>query len=371
MEIKLDCRYYIGDKPCKYKRLCHNCPFYSTVGTRILIIKLGAIGDALRTTPILQALARQYRVHYITWITDSASFPVLSRDPRIDRLIDIGSPEILTVFPQEFDLLLSLDKAPSATAVAMLVKAHTRRGYAMSPWGTMDVFNDAAEYSRMLGLDDELKFRRNIKTYQETIYEIAELPFQRDPYGYQLDPADRDRAEEILLGSNCRGTGPRVGFNTGCGPVFATKKWPDEHFIRLGESLYSQLDSQIYLLGGESERSSNRAIESALDGIAADTGVHSINVFAGILAGLDLVVTGDTMALHLALAVKTKVVALFGPTCHQEIDLYGLGEKLVATTECTPCYKCSCTRDVSCMSELTPERVSRVISGMLGGDPTA
>ncbi len=61
MLLKLDCRYYKGEKPCKFNRLCKGCSHYEPMGKRILIIKLGATGDVLRTTPILKPLKEIYQ----------------------------------------------------------------------------------------------------------------------------------------------------------------------------------------------------------------------------------------------------------------------------------------------------------------------
>jgi ADP-heptose:LPS heptosyltransferase len=365
MDAKLDCRYYLGEKPCKHKRLCVDCPEYIPMGIRVLIIKLGAIGDALRTTPILQALTRKYPKNHVTWITDTESFPILEGNPLIDKLLNMDTSDIIQVFGQEFDLMLSLDKAPSAIATATRVKATIRRGYVMSPWGTLDIFNDASRYSLMLGLDDDLKFNRNQKTYQETIYEIAELPYRRDPYVYHLDRAVKNTGRELVSSMPVKGSGPKIGFNTGCGPVFATKKWPDDHFVALGKLLSDKLDARIYLLGGGTEKIANDQIAANVGNHAVNIGIHPIKYFAGILADLDIVVTSDTMGMHLALAVSTPVVTLFGPTCHQEIDLYDCGEKIVSETDCTPCYRSHCDRNVSCMEEISAGHVFNTISSVL------
>ncbi len=357
MEARLNCRYYLGEKPCKYKRLCQGCMHYLPMGRRILILKLGAMGDALRTTPILHALEREYPLRHITWITDQQSYSILKNNSAIDRLLTIDSPDILRIFGQEFDLLLSLDKAPQIIALSSIVRAFERKGFVMSPWGTLDVYNESARYALALGLDDELKFRINRKTYQETIYEIADLPYQRDHYIYELPQESRTTAKTLLMQLNAPGTGPRIGLNTGCGDIFATKKWPDYHFIQLAHDLRNKMDARVYLLGGNREINSNRHIVSILENQVVDTGVNSLDVFAGVISHLDMIITGDTMALHLALALQTKVIGLFGPTCAHEIDFYGLGNALVATDECCPCYRSKCQKPESCMATITPDIV--------------
>jgi heptosyltransferase-2 len=77
------------------------------------------------------------------------------------------------------------------------------------------------------------------------------------------------------------------------------------------------------------------------------------------------VVTGDTTALHLAVGLRKKVVALFGPTCAQEIELYGRGEKIVSPLSCSPCYRRSCDRDPNCMKTVSAEEVLKATNRLL------
>ena len=79
----------------------------------------------------------------------------------------------------------------------------------------------------------------------------------------------------------------------------------------------------------------------------------------------DLIVTGDTMALHAALALGKKVVGLFGPTSAAEIEMYGRGIKLTGTVDCLCCYQVSCARNPACMDTISPEMVLRAIKKLL------
>jgi len=368
MEPNLDCKYYLGEKPCRFKRICFGCPHYQSMGVRVLILKLGAMGDALRTTPILHAINRKYANNFITWVTDLESFPVLQDNPMIDRLL-LNSPDFtLPLLAQEFDWVICLDKDPSVISLASRINARVRHGFAMSPYGTLDIFNEASRYSLALGLDDNLKFFSNSKTYQEIIYEMIELPYSRDPYIFVLSEEDKLKAKKNLSNFTLSGNGPSIGLNTGCGTVFATKKWPDSHFEKLARMLYRKYDAKVYLLGGKSEKASNKDIEESLSGIAVTPEPEKLGVFAGILNEMDYVVTSDTLALHLALAVGTNVLGLFGPTCHQEIDFYGRGEPVVIESECSPCYRKICKFPVSCMQNLKPETIFQVLEKQINRD---
>ena len=114
----------------------------------------------------------------------------------------------------------------------------------------------------------------------------------------------------------------------------------------------------ILLLGSEPERARNEAIRQGIGPAAVDTGANnSLHDFAGLIGQCDLVVTSDTLGMHLAIGLKRRVVALFGSTCHQEIDLFGRGVKVVTDFECSPCYLQTCPLKVTCMDDLSAVRV--------------
>ena len=79
---------------------------------------------------------------------------------------------------------------------------------------------------------------------------------------------------------------------------------------------------------------------------------------------MSVVVTSDTLGMHLAIALKKKIVALFGPTCPQEIDLYDRGVKLFTSAPCAPCYKQTCP-DAVCMKGIRPGRVLEEIGHLI------
>ena len=85
-----------------------------------------------------------------------------------------------------------------------------------------------------------------------------------------------------------------------------------------------------------------------------------------------VVVTGDTLAMHLALAQGKRTVVLFGPTSAAEIELYGLGEKVVPEMECLSCYKTSCDFVPNCMDLISTDMVERAVVRQLAiGRPAA
>ncbi|MBN2055619.1 glycosyltransferase family 9 protein [bacterium] len=358
--VNVDCRYYIGEKPCKYKRLCAGCSDYSPMGTRILIVKFGAMGDALRTTPILTGLRRTYQPLHITWLTDAISHPLLAGNPYIDQLWIAGAESLARLMSERFDLVLNFDKVPEALASAHLAKAARKLGFRMTEQGTLGIYNEHSRYSWLLGLSDPIKFKLNTLTYQQMIFEMAELSYDRasDFYSLGLGDAHRNKAAALFEQYGIRGGQPVVGLNTGCGPVFATKKWTEAGYIQLAKLLAERFHARILLLGGKAELERNQRIATALGNIAINTGNdHHIKEFAALIERCDLVVTGDTVAMHIAIALRREVVALFGPTCHQEIDLYDRGEFVVTDFPCAPCYLKVSPMNPTCMEALRPETV--------------
>lgn len=364
-EFKIDCTYFAGEKPCKFKRSCKDCPFYAPVGFKILIIKLAAIGDVLRTTPLLYGIKRLYPESHITWITDSSSVDVLKNNPLIDKVLPYDMANILRLQIEEFNLLYSLDKEIRATALAEMVKATEKKGFSFHKKGNIYPLNEEALYAFRLGIDDDLKFNINQKTYQEIIFEACNIPYEKDEYIFRLLPEEIEEGKRYFNELGIHDDNIIIGLNTGSGRIYATKKWSEEGFIELAHKLHNTIDNiKIVLLGGPDEIERNRIIKEKAPVI--DTGHNnSLRRFASIINNCHLLVTGDTLAMHLAIAQKIPVVTFFGPTCPQEIELYGRGKKIIANHDCLPCYKCECKREVSCLYKMSSDEVYNSVTELL------
>ena len=364
MKVNLDCIHYIGDKPCIFKRPCEDCPEYRPMGTRILVIKLAAIGDVLRTTALIGGLLRSYSDPHITWVTDPGAAELIRGTGGIGRLLTFDLGTVLSLMSQRFDLVICLDKEPRAIALAEMVKAEKKLGFGMSPEGSLTIFNRESEYALRLGLDDPLKFHENAKSYPEIIYEMCGIPYRGEKYVVSLDPRDVRLAQAVLRDKGILGVGgtasrsPMIGLNTGAGPAFTHKAWTTEGFSRLARVLKERAGGTIVLLGGSREIENNREIEALSGGAAvAVGGDQGLREFAAMISLMDLLVTGDTMALHLAVGIGIPTVAIFGPTAHQEVDLFGLGEKVVTTIGCAPCYRGRCDKNPHCMDAVSVDEV--------------
>ncbi len=358
MKYHVDCRHFLGDKPCRFGDTCTACKHYAPQRERILVIKLGAIGDVLRTTPLLPALLNRYQDAHITWLTDESARELLEHNPLIDRLLVHNLETVLRLQVEQFSLLICLDKEANATALAMTTSAREKRGFGLSPHGSIIPLNPEAEYAFALGLSDELKFRVNRKSYQEIVFEAVGLPYRREEYVLSLDPDHLTYGRQVMARSAAGPDDTVLGLCVGAGTRFANKTWTEEGFIAIARRLSEEPGTRVVLLGGRLEEDRMRSIHARLRERVFDTGCHhSLGQFAGILNCCDVGVSGDTVSMHIAVGLRKLVLAIFGPTCPQEVELYGRGAKVVSSVPCAPCYRQECDQAETCMDAISPEMV--------------
>ncbi|MAX22932.1 MAG: glycosyl transferase [Phycisphaeraceae bacterium] len=373
-----DCRHYRGDKPCFANRLCGGCDHYAPYDARICIIKLGALGDVVRTLCILPELRSQYRNAQITWITKPNAARMLAGHPDIDRLLVFDAINAMTLMREEFDLMICLDKEAEPAGLAMGIQAKKKLGVGLSRHGTPIPLNDEAVSYFELGLSDDLKFNLNTKTYQELVYSAFGWQYNKQRYTLPLDADERAKHVSRLSEQGWDEARPTLGINVGAGKVFANKMWPAGKQAALIQELKAlEPGLQVLLLGGPDERPIIDEIIRKLDLAGASEGVfdgethHKEPAFVALVDLCTVLLSGDTMAMHVAIALEKGVVVLFGPTCQQEIALYGQGEKLVADVACGPCYKRTCDQGDVCLDAVEMDdavkAVRRVLQQKLAG----
>ena len=282
-----------------------------------LIVKLGAMGDVLRTTTILRALEGP-----VTWVTRPASLPLLENVPQIAEVIPLAEAE-RRLRGRRFDLAACLDDEPEACRLLDLVTYDRHVGsylqdgrvvYGPSarPWYDMGLMSRFGKERA-----DELK-KLNTQSYQEHLFAMFERRFAGEEYvfGYAPQPADQRR----------------LGIEMRADPRWRWKRWgrSPELLERLGAD---GLDLFIFQQRDD------------LRDFIAD--VNSCGV----------VLTGDTLTMHVALALRKRVIAVFGPTSAAEIYGYGRLTKVTSPIECVCCYLRDCAKDPNCMDLIPLERL--------------
>ncbi len=368
--VRLDCRHYRGDRPCA-QGCVGGCAHYEPMGRRILIIKLGALGDVIRTEALLPGLKSRYPSSQITWVSRANGCRMLANNPWIDRCLVFDAETLCHLRWERFHLVINLDKEPGPAALAMQVQADDRRGIGLSRQGTTYPLNPEAHYYFALGLSNDLKFHENRSSYQRLIYEAVGLDYQGQRYAVFPGAANHAAARAALHRAGVDPHRRLVGLNTGAGDAIAHKTWPAGKFVSLARNLQGRGDCRVVLLGGPQEADRNAWIARQVGGEIVDPGCHHGELdFAALIKRCAVVLSGDTTAMHLAIAQRVPVVVLFGPTCPQEIDLYGRGVKLVSTIGCAPCYRRHCELSPTCMDLITVKQAEHALVRWLEGAPS-
>ncbi len=366
--FKFDCRYFLPDKPCVYHKrdgsVCA-CSHYQKVLKRMLIIKMGEAGDVLRTTGILRGLRKKYRACHVTWVVSPHCKEVLSENPLVDQILSYSENVLAELQVRSFDLLINLDLSCEGSALATLIKAEKKIGFGMTEAGHIVPLNPEAREWFSMSLRDDFK-KANRKTYPRIISEIVGIPYKKDPMILRLSSRESVLSKAFVRENKIRKTDFVVGLNTGAGQRWALKKWRVEGFLELIKALSVYPHIKIVLFGSELEKERNAFLvkNSPVPLILGKT-ENSVREFFSILNICDLLVTGDTLALHAGLALRKKVIVLFGPTSPWEIELFGLGEKIVAPLDCICCYKNTCDFKPNCMETISADRVFKSIKKFL------
>ncbi|TAK67808.1 MAG: glycosyltransferase family 9 protein, partial [Bacteroidetes bacterium] len=210
-QVKRDCRFFRADVPCKPHKQhgvhCVDkkgkpCAYYDRVGKRILIIKLGAIGDVIRTTPLLHKLKQVEPHAELWWLTYSPD--VVPRS--VDVILSYNAQSLAILQATRFDVVYNLDKDREASALCSLLAAKKKKGYTLRE-GKCVPINKAAEHKYLTGLFDDLS-KANTKSYQEEIFELCGFKFSGEEYIMPEVPPFPWKLPNKK---------PIVGLNTGCG----------------------------------------------------------------------------------------------------------------------------------------------------------
>ncbi len=356
----VDCRRFTGYKPCFPGKVCApDCADFDPIGTKILIVNLDAMGNVLVTTSVLAAIKRKYPTSRIGWITLKNAAPLLLNNPFIDEIYQWEPESRLILQHMTFDVALNVDKSRRSGAFIASVEAKEKLGFGLHPNGCVVPLNKEAGENYALGLDDHIKFRVNKKTVQQIQCEQFRLEYRRDPYVLELTGEEKAFCAEYRKRAGIRESETVVGFNTGCSELYPNKKLAIDQHVRLIRILSLVPNIRLVLVGGPEDTERNAEIARIAAGAVINTPTTE-----GLRRGLcyenicDAVITGDSFGMHAAIGLKKFVVAWFGVTCPDEIDLYDRGVKIVpAGLECSPCWKRECPHDLECVRAVDLEAI--------------
>lgn len=364
MILKTDCKHFPGDRPCSYNKLegkiCNDCEHYSPIDFKILIIKLDAVGDVLRTTAILPALKRKYKNSHVTWITKQNATPIFANNKFVDRVLAFENPSLpFRLQTEEFDLLIHPDSSPVSSPIASIVKAKEKFGFTLDNKGCVTPLNENATEWFEMGAFDQFK-KKNKKSYQKIIHEIIGLEYKRDEIQIFLSAEEKIFRDQFYTKNNLSRFQNIVGINTGAGSRWQFKQWRLDGIESVIKNLIGR-NIGVILFGGKEEEERNKYLSQKFPEAINSGTNNSLREFFALIDISNVVLTGDTMALHAAAALKKNVVCFFGPTSSNEIEDYGRIIKIVPEMDCLVCYKMECDFKPNCMDLISEEKILQAI----------
>jgi heptosyltransferase-2 len=311
-----------------------------------LIIKLGAICDVIRTTPLIVKYRSLYPRCHISWITQS---PDILPSSQIDVIYKFDFASVYAVQNMKFDIAINLDKEPEACSLLKDVTATLKYGFTWKDYH-IDVATPAAEHKLMTGLFDHIS-KINTKHYLDEIFEICHLQFNDEPFLLDVNPQYAKKWDSLKISAEGK---PVVGLNTGCGKRWTTRLWPNEYWIQLIKSLQQQGYYPI-VLGGAAEDENNRVL-------SAQTGVYypghfSLPEFIALTSKCNAIVTQVSMMMHIVTALRIPMVLMNNIFNKNEFYLYGKGVIVEPSTGCDCYYGNTCSRQRTCMHDIMPELI--------------
>jgi ADP-heptose:LPS heptosyltransferase len=347
----VDCRLYRGSAPCEpHKRdgrPCEGCDLYDPIVDEVLIVKLGAMGDVLRTTALLPDIIAAHERPAITWVAHAESLELLAACPLVHRSVaaDRAVPMLTT---RRFAAAYVLDPDEEALALGRLATAAVRRGYRSGDHGTaVGVEAGGDDTLFRLGLSDRLK-RENRRSYLNLLIATTGLQWS----GRQPRVVLREDVLEAVREELAPLARPRIGVNAGASDRWQHKRWTREHLAEFVARLHDEGMSAV-LFGTGEDAVVNRQLAKRFGPrvLSFESAGSTDRLFAAI-AQLDALVTTDTLAMHAAWALQRPIVALIGPTSAAELDLDPDDLKLTSDLPCLGCYRPRCDIELHCMERL-------------------
>ncbi|MBS3076672.1 glycosyltransferase family 9 protein [Candidatus Pacearchaeota archaeon] len=290
---------------------------------KIVMIKLGALGDVIRTLPLAAAIKKNFPQSELTWITKADSSELIKTDSHVDK--------VLTSKPEgEFDILYNFDIDKEATSLASGIKAKQKKGFYLDG-GYAAAFNLGAEYYLNTLFDDELK-KSNKKTYQEMMFDVAEIPYTKEIYKINLAP------EEKILGKNfLEKNNPLkkkiIGLHIGASSRWPSKAWHEDRIVEFIKKI-KESGNEVIIFAGPNEIEKRGSILEKLEqegvNVLMNNPNNTMREFAALLDVCDEVVCSDSLALHVSLGLGKKTIALFFCTSPDEVEPYHLLTKIVS-----------------------------------------
>jgi ADP-heptose:LPS heptosyltransferase len=327
--------------------------------TRLLIIKLRAVGDVLLSTIVTGNLRRAFPGAHIDFLTEPPGADILKGNPYLDQVIVYdratmtGPGLIRRVRSNRYDLVLDLFGNPRTALITRLSGARLRVGYRFR--GRSYAYNHIVEprgdkvHNTQFNLD---------------ALEAIDVPVVDRSLHFYYSHDDESYIDDYLARAGLKNRF-RVGLITGGG--WYTKRWGLQNYAALADRLVDRYQAAIILPWGPGQFSDTEHIQSMMRREAFVPPATTLQQLGVLLKRCAVVVSNDSGPMHIAAAVGTPVLGIYGPTDPRLQGPYG-PHHLVVRNEEVPCLGCNLTKcpiGHPCMLELSVERVEEAVGNLL------
>lgn len=330
------------------------------------------VGDAVMTIPALRQLRRIFPAAQITLFTRSWAHGIFEDADFIDEILTFEKSESKTgdVFGQaklirerNFDLaVLFPNSFESALAAKLGVISH-RFGYAKN--GRSILLTDSVKIPEWKNERHEVYYYLNLVAEIERKFFGKETISQNEPKtDLQVSEARKIAARQILEANGVDLSRRTIALGVGSTNSRA-KRWHAESYAELNDRIQTELNANVILVGAENELDVSQEVsnKSNVKPIIL-TGKTDLAEAMAILSEIDLLVSNDMGLAHLAPAVGTKTLVIFGPT--NELTTRPIGAEIIREkVECAPCMLRDCPIDHRCMTRISAGEVLNKVAQMI------
>jgi heptosyltransferase-1 len=362
--------------------------------SRILLIKLSAVGDVTHTIPVLNKLRRRYPNAQLDWLVTPAIGELLRHHPAIDNVIDFtrdtsaSAWSAVTSYARlaaklrktRYDLVVDLHGQSRTAILTFATGAPVRIGFDKERpevWANSRKVTDSFRKHAWYGAREGawLAYTHHIPLPTLDVHVIDHylsvgklLGFDTGPadFSFRIPQAAHDHIDALLHQRDLASKPFAIIAPRG---NWETKRWPDEksadvarHFLQHGYG--------AVVVGAPRERHVGANIARLAPDIVDLTGETSISELAALISRAAVCIAHDSGPMHLAVALGRPVVALFGPSDAVWAGPYHRENAVVrAALSCSPCYLrrlSRCTHGHACMSDLSTQAVIERADSVLG-----
>ncbi len=332
---------------------------------RILIFNVNWRGDVLFSTPAIKAIRRRYRDAYLACVVVSRCREVLSGNPDLDEVIIfdekgdhkgiIGKLRfIVELRRKSFDKAFLFHRSFTRALLVFLAGIPERIGYTTKKRGILLTTKVPPP-------------KENLHKVEYFLGIVRAAGIEAETKLYEFHPSDGARrwVSQFLADQGVADNDFLVVLNPGGN--WDPKRWPVARYAELGEALRDTYNAKVLITGAAKDVVLADEIARLMKRRPISScGKTTLEELGALLERADLVISGDSGPMHMAVAVGTRVVALFGPTSRQITGPYGRGDYRIIWKDVgckVPCYDLGC-RDNRCMKAITVDDVLGVLRGL-------